>query len=767
MKSIRLREKLTLFCILIFSVGTISAQTTQFNADSVYATIEHLSVTIGPRPIGSAAEQEALRWSADQFARFGADSAYVMWFKKAPTANRAMNTHSGTALGIFRGRSDSTIVVGGHIDSDTREIAGANDNASGTATAIELARIWSERPRYYTMIFAAFGGEERGLCGSEYFVRTYEKIDDVLLMISADMTGADEAIETIFESEDYQAPSWFVKDAFRLDEELGINRLRYPTHFVTLNNIASGAGSDHLYFLRKNIPAIDFTTGINHSPIHTFQDEMAYIHKPSLESSGRLIDGLLTLYQEEGIPANTEEEYMLLSVFGTLVFLRPSTITVINCLALGLAVFAFVVSHRRRLRVEKAEKIRFSGIKLFAMFVLILLLSRTGETALELIKGLRYPWFIQLNAYLWYAAGWAVAGVWLALQFTKRWRFNPDSDVYVKRILIILFVFTLLFMLGGQRLALYPAISLFIFSIALLVPNRTVSGILALVSVAPLFRLMFTEALPFAARGSTMMGMAIDKPLESFLAGTIFVVVPMLFYLPYIFVAAFAVTRSEHVKKGLIWFRRPVVGVVLLALLLIWGGVLSSMESYSQKWRPSVNLIAQYDLVTGENKMILAGNDYFKDVRVVADSLFQDAWGKTNREELEVPFSADWINATSSHSIVQGESDTVSVLWRFASERSWHQVILELETDSLTIEDFQSDIQFKLEDGKVLATWFADPPTKLEVEAQVVLPKGEKLIRQLKAKYAEMPVPIKVHSEMANVSYRTELTRVDTLVFEH
>ncbi len=128
---------------------------------------------IGPRPMGSAAERQALNWVADKFRSYGADTAWVMPFAQVSGKENRLNTSSGIAVGIFRGVTDTSIAVGGHADSTPPESPGANDNASGTATAIELARIWSRRPRHYTMIFLSFGGEEMGLYGSQYFVDNY------------------------------------------------------------------------------------------------------------------------------------------------------------------------------------------------------------------------------------------------------------------------------------------------------------------------------------------------------------------------------------------------------------------------------------------------------------------------------------------------------------------------------------------------------------------------------------------------------------------
>jgi hypothetical protein len=225
--------KLAIFLLLFILPTFLFSQSEKFNADSVYAYIEHLSVTIGARPMGSQNERLALDWAAEKFKSFGADSAYVTKFTKT----KSINTNSGIAVGIFRSRTDSSIVIGGHIDSAGREIQGANDNASGSASMIELARIWSQRQRHYIMIFVAVGGEEQELCGSKYFVDHYPDLDKVVLMFVLDMAGSDDNIVTLFEIDSVQAPQWLVKDAFAIDKALGINRLQYPTHFSTLNNL--------------------------------------------------------------------------------------------------------------------------------------------------------------------------------------------------------------------------------------------------------------------------------------------------------------------------------------------------------------------------------------------------------------------------------------------------------------------------------------------------------------------------------------------------
>jgi hypothetical protein len=476
-------------------LATRAGAQVRFEADSAYAYLEHLCVNIGPRPMGSANERAALQWTVGQFRRFGADTAYVMI---VPEARQTINTNSGVAIGIFRGTVDSTIVIGGHIDSSGPEIPGANDDGSGTACMIEVARVWSQRPRRFTLLFAAFGGEESGLVGSKYFVDHYAALDKVKLMLQIDMAGSTEALIPFLETQSHQAPVWLVEDAYAIDRVLGYNSLDYPTHFFSVNFAFPGgsAGSDHQPFLDKNIPAIDFTAGVNTSPIHTPQDRIDFISKPMLARSGRLVDGLLQKYQEQGIPEPRKGNYMLWEVLGGRLFIPHWLVAAIDIFALLLGGLAFYRSRRNRLQIEKSQRVRFSGFKLFFVMILIAIFVQLGEAILQMLKGLRYPWLAPFNHYLWFAALWTVAGIWLGSQFTRIWRFSPDPYVYAKRAAIFLFIFTILLGLAGTRLAFYPALSLIALSLAIFLPNIWLKLGATAAAFIPMWRLIFFEMLP-------------------------------------------------------------------------------------------------------------------------------------------------------------------------------------------------------------------------------------------------------------------------------
>jgi Zn-dependent M28 family amino/carboxypeptidase len=92
-------------------------------------------------------------------------------------------------------------VVTGHLDSrctnildSTSDAPGADDDASGVAVALELARIFATRQFPGTLVFAAVNGEEEGLFGSTFMARQMKAAgNDVQGMFSNDIVGASQA----------------------------------------------------------------------------------------------------------------------------------------------------------------------------------------------------------------------------------------------------------------------------------------------------------------------------------------------------------------------------------------------------------------------------------------------------------------------------------------------------------------------------------------------------------------------------------------------
>ena len=189
-------------------------------------------------------------------------------------------------VGYLDNGAPNTVIIGAHYDhlgygedsnslyrGTERQIHhGADDNASGVAATIELARLLKEsRFKNNNYLFIAFSGEELGLFGSKYFVE-HPTIDlkQVNYMINLDMIGRlRDSTHTLIIGGYGTSPAW--GEAF--------NNAGDKKYF-TLQYDSSGVGpSDHTSFYLKGIPVLFFFTG-THSDYHKPTDEADKINYP-------------------------------------------------------------------------------------------------------------------------------------------------------------------------------------------------------------------------------------------------------------------------------------------------------------------------------------------------------------------------------------------------------------------------------------------------------------------------------------------------------
>jgi aminopeptidase YwaD len=142
---------------------------------------------------------------------------------------------------------------------------GADDNASGTAGVLELARVFSaQNPRpKRTIIFMAFGGEEEGLLGSNYYVnQPLIPLANTVAMINMDMIGRMNNRRLVVGGVG-TAKEW--REIIAADTE--------KLFQLTLNEDGFGP-SDHASFYLKQVPVLFFWTGTHndyHKPTDTFE----------------------------------------------------------------------------------------------------------------------------------------------------------------------------------------------------------------------------------------------------------------------------------------------------------------------------------------------------------------------------------------------------------------------------------------------------------------------------------------------------------------
>lgn len=176
-------------------------------------------------------------------------------------------------------QATETIVIGAHYDhlgygstgGDTI-YNGADDNATGTAAVLELARRFasrSERPRR-RLLFIAFTAEERGLVGSNFYVKDpLVPLDDTVAMLNFDMIGHLDAGPLTLAG---------VKSAKSFPEMVA--RLREDEPFEVKPRKVRG-GSDHLGFRRNAVPYLFFHTGVTQT-YHTPDDDVHTLDLPGV-----------------------------------------------------------------------------------------------------------------------------------------------------------------------------------------------------------------------------------------------------------------------------------------------------------------------------------------------------------------------------------------------------------------------------------------------------------------------------------------------------
>ncbi len=222
------------------------------------------------------------------------------------------NVDVKNVLGVAEGsgpHADETIVIGAHYDHlgrggpgslaiGSHEIHnGADDNASGTAGLIELARRFAIRqpPLPRRLVFAAFTGEELGLVGSAYYVNhPVVPLEQTIAMVNMDMIGRLRQDRLVIYG------TGTASEFSPLLESLNAK------HHFEIKAVAGGSGrSDQDSFWPLRIPVLHFFTD-NHEDYHKPSDHWEKINVEGLDQVlGLVEDTVVALASAETRPAYT------------------------------------------------------------------------------------------------------------------------------------------------------------------------------------------------------------------------------------------------------------------------------------------------------------------------------------------------------------------------------------------------------------------------------------------------------------------------------
>jgi hypothetical protein len=190
---------------------------------------------------------------------------------------------------------DTYVVYSAHIDhvgigapdADGDSIYnGADDDASGTSTVLEVAEAFASLPvkPARSIIFLGVSGEEKGLLGSMHFAQhSPVPTKNIIADINIDMVGRNSPDTVVAIGQDYTSLGPLVQQVARAHAELKL--IVAPDLWPEENLFVR---SDHFSFARAGVPAIFFTTGL-HPQYHRPSDEVELIDTDKLSRIGRLV----------------------------------------------------------------------------------------------------------------------------------------------------------------------------------------------------------------------------------------------------------------------------------------------------------------------------------------------------------------------------------------------------------------------------------------------------------------------------------------------
>lgn len=295
--------------LFVSAVGSASASTVTYHPSLVHKTgkmayehTKYLSYTIGSRVAGTAKEEEARDYVNSQFQRMG----YTTEIQPFSYVRRGETYNSSNVIAYKKGKSNKEIIVGAHYDSVAAG-RGSDDNASGVGVMLEAAEVLKNIKTPYSIKFVAFGAEEVGLQGSNYYARqmTEEEIANTVGMINLDSLAVGDHMYVYGSA----GEKGFIRDQFlniadKKKLEIGTNPGVNPDYPAG----TTGDWSDHAPFNRLGIPYAyleatnweigdmdGYTQTAKHGGVwHTQNDTIEFIER---EFPGRVEEHLETFSQ--------------------------------------------------------------------------------------------------------------------------------------------------------------------------------------------------------------------------------------------------------------------------------------------------------------------------------------------------------------------------------------------------------------------------------------------------------------------------------------
>ena len=269
-----------------------------FDASSALTLAGELSRLYPNRAPGTSGAQGASQWLVDKMKLYGLEPQVDEFERTIPGRGRVLLRN---LTFVITGRSPQTIVVMAHRD-DSGLGAGANNNASGTAALVELARAYGSPPGLpsqpagpqHTLIFLSTDGGSFGGLGATRFAEGSPYRSRVVAVVNLDSIGGTgpPRLEIAGDQARSPAPALVETAAARIAEQTGSG----PGRTSALGQLTDLAFPFSLYeqapLVGRGFPAVTLTTGGDRPPA-SFGDSPERLNRKHVADIGRAAQGLV------------------------------------------------------------------------------------------------------------------------------------------------------------------------------------------------------------------------------------------------------------------------------------------------------------------------------------------------------------------------------------------------------------------------------------------------------------------------------------------
>lgn len=277
-------KRISTVAALLLSVASVS--TAQVDAGIEKNLAKHViylsSDSLGGRKAGSPGETEAGMYMYDRLKEYGVTMLSPRTGQDFSIVRDGDTVFSRNIVGIVEGYDpvlkNQYIVLGANLDhlgsneltvdgkQEIQVFPGANDNASGIAAVIEVARMVASSPYFFrrSVVFVGFGAKEEGMAGSWYFAnRAFPEIDSVSVMMDARILGKSGPANPFLYFTGVAHPE--------LNQTVG-NLAEVGAFYTPSKGVGVLPIGDYLPFYNRNIPVLVFTTGTDRN-VRTVRDK--------------------------------------------------------------------------------------------------------------------------------------------------------------------------------------------------------------------------------------------------------------------------------------------------------------------------------------------------------------------------------------------------------------------------------------------------------------------------------------------------------------